>query len=135
LPTIYGEKEAQHRLIPYTIAAIKNNQPMQFTRGLQIRQYLYAGDIPAIVFDLILLGKKGVFNISGTETYSVREIVEIIYKFYGLEISEELFGKAERADVGMSNLQLNDSLLKSLLPSAKYTLFYDSLKYYDALII
>ncbi|MBF4470267.1 NAD-dependent epimerase/dehydratase family protein [Flavobacterium sp. HJJ] len=131
LPTIYGEKEAPHRLIPYVVTSIKNNKPMQFTQGLQVRQYLYVGDIPAIVFDLISLSKEGVFNISGTETFSVRQIIEMIYKFYGLEISEELFGKAERADVGMLNLQLDDSELKKILREVKYTRFIDSLKIYD----
>jgi nucleoside-diphosphate-sugar epimerase len=132
LPTIYGEKEATHRLIPYAVSCIKNNKPMQFTKGVQIRQYLYAGDIPAIIFDLVSLGKEGVFNISGAETYSVRQIVEMIYDFYGLECTEELFGKAERADLGMLNLQLDDSLLKSVSPEVNYTSFYDSLKYYDS---
>lgn len=132
LPTIYGEKEAAHRLIPYTVAAIKNMEPMQFTKGTQIRQYLYAGDIPAIVFDLIDKNCKGVINISGIETYTVRQIVEMIYSFYGIEITEELFGKAERTDVGMLNLQLDGSKLKSILPKAHYTTFKDSLKLYNA---
>lgn len=131
LPTIYGEKEALHRLIPYAVSSIKKSEPMQFTRGLQIRQYLYAGDIPKIIFDLVHMGKEGILNISGTETYTVREIVEMIYSFYGRKTSDDLFGKAERADVGMLDLQIDDSQLKKILPNIKYTKFIDSLKMYD----
>jgi nucleoside-diphosphate-sugar epimerase len=131
LPTIYGEKEAAHRLIPYAISSIKNNRQMQFTSGLQVRQYLYAGDVPKIVFDLVKMGKEGVFNISGNETFTVRKIVEMIYSYYALETSDDLFGKAERVDVGMLNLQIDDSKLKNILPSIEYTMFTDSLKIYD----
>lgn len=131
LPTIYGEKEAAHRLIPYAISSIKNNRQMQFTSGVQVRQYLYAGDVPKIVFDLVRIGKEGVFNVSGNETFTVRKIVEMIYSFYGLETSDDLFGKAERVDVGMLNLQIDDSKLKNTLPSLEYTMFTDSLKIYD----
>ena len=131
LPTIYGEKEAAHRLIPYAISSIKNNRQMQFTSGVQVRQYLYAGDVPKIVFNLVKISKEGVFNISGIETFTVRKIVEMIYSYYGLKTSDDLFGKAERVDVGMLNLQIDDSKLKSILPNVKYTKFTNSLKIYD----
>lgn len=131
LPTIYGEREAEHRLVPYTVSSIKRNESMQFTSGKQIRQYLYAGDVPRLIFELISLEKEGMYNLSGIETYSVRAIVEEIYKFYGLHTNEELFGKAERSDVGMENLQLNGTLVKLLLPDFKYSRFNEILKLYD----
>ena len=131
LPTIYGEKEAEHRLVPYTVSSIKRKEPMQFTSGKQIRQYLYAGDVPRIIFELIALEKAGIYNLSGIETYSVRALVEEIYKFYGLHTNEELFGKAERSDVGMQNLQLDGTLIKSILPDFKYNRFDEILKLYD----
>lgn len=131
LPTIYGEKEASHRLIPYTVASIKKNEAMKFTSGEQIRQYLYAGDIPKIIFQLISSECEGIFNLSGIETYSVRNIIEKIYRFYGLSVSEELFGKAGRDDVGMKNLQLDSSLIHSILPSFEYSRFDEILKLYD----
>ena len=131
LPTIYGEKEALHRLIPYAVSGIKNNKKMQFTSGIQVRQYLYSGDVASIIFDLFRLEKEGIFNISGIETYSVRKIVEMIYSFYGLETSDDLFGKAERGDIAMLNLQIDDAKLKSILPNIKYTNFNFLLKMYD----
>jgi len=131
LPTIYGERELEHRLIPYIIKSIKNKGIMQFTSGTQIRQYLYAGDVPRIIFELLRLENKKVYNIQGIETYSVRNIVEKVFSFYNMPISEELFGKAERSDVGMQDLQLDGSLVKSLLPDFNYKTFVEILKLYD----
>jgi len=131
LPTIYGEREAAHRLIPYMVNSIKNKENMQFTSGTQIRQYLYSGDVPEIVFKLMPLVNKGIYNLSGVETLSVREIVEKVYKFYNLKINEELFGKAEREDSGMQNLQLDGSIVKLKLPNFNYTTFIESLELYD----
>lgn len=131
LPTIYGEMEGKHRLIPYTISSIKENRPMQFTSGKQVRQYLFVGDVPKIIFELIAKKMEGIYNISGTETHSVREIVEMICDFYGLPTDDKIFGTAERYDIGMQNLQLDSSLIKNRLPNIQYTSFLESLKLYD----
>lgn len=131
LPSIYGEREAEHRLIPYTVSSLKKNLSMQFTSGKQIRQYLYAGDVPKIIFKLIFLKKEGIFNLPSAETYSVRILVEEIYKFYGINTNEELFGKAERADIDMQNLQLDSTIVKLLLPDFKYNKLNEILKLYD----
>ncbi|RXM48188.1 NAD(P)-dependent oxidoreductase [Flavobacterium sp. YO12] len=131
LPTIYGENEASHRLIPYTVSALKKNQDMQFTSGEQIRQYLYAGDVPKIVHELVLSKYSGIYNLAGEETYSVRNIIEKIYKFYDFPLDESLFGKAGRADVGMKNLQLDGTLIESIIPFFKYSKIEEVLKLYD----
>ncbi|MEY3811467.1 MAG: hypothetical protein RIT11_545 [Pseudomonadota bacterium] len=131
LPTIYGQMEAKHRLIPYLINGIKNNEKMQFTSGKQIRQYLYSGDVPEIVFSLLPLIDNGIYNLSGVETFSVRQIIENVFMFYNLQINEELFGKAERVDSGMQNLQLDGSVVQQKLPNFRYTKFLESLKLYD----
>lgn len=131
LPTIYGEREATHRLVPYMINSIKKKESMQFTSGKQIRQYLYAGDVPRIIFRLLPIGNQSIYNLSGVETYSVRDIVEQVCEFYHLQTNDDLFGKAERADVGMQNLQLDGALVKALLPNFNYTTFTETLKLYD----
>lgn len=131
LPTIYGESESAHRLIPYTVSSLKKNKKLQFTSGTQIRQYLYAGDIAKIIFELVSLQKNGIYNLSGIETYSIRGIIQEIYSFYGFSVTDDLFGKADRADVGMQNLQLDDSLIKSVLPDFRYSRFKEILELYD----
>lgn len=131
LPTIYGEREAEHRLVPYMINSIKKKESMQFTSGKQIRQYLYAGDVPRIIFELLPLLNERIYNLSGIETYSVRDIVEKVCEFYSIETNNDLFGKAERADAGMQNLQLDGTLVKKILPDFNYTTFSETLKLYD----
>ena len=131
LPTIYGEREGKHRLIPYTIIKIKQKEIPQFTNGNQIRQYLYVGDVPKIIMALVEQKKSGIYNIPGKEVYSIKKVVENIYEYYGFKINDELFGTTQRVDLGMQNLQLNGSLIDSVLPEFKYSKFHEILNKYD----
>lgn len=133
LPTIYGPGEAPHRLIPYTVNALKAGTPIQFTSGTQVRQYLYVGDVPPVIFDLVRAGvRSGIYNISGNETHTVREIVEKVFAYYGRTPSADLFGTAERADIGMADLQLDDTKLRGVLSRIEYTPLDRVLKQYES---
>jgi len=115
IPTIYGEDENPKRLIPYTIYAIRNGEPLHFTAGDQTRQYVYVGEVPAMLklaFDKSL--PSGMYNIQGKETLTVKEIVTLIHKAMGKEVPSDCFGTAERTDVGMKYLALNGAKLSSL---------------------
>ena len=116
IPTIYGEKENPLRLIPYTINAIRNNEPLHFTAGDQTRQYIYVGEVPAII-DLAY-GKQlpsGIYNIQGKDTLTVREIVTAIHKHFGKDVPDDCFGSAKRVDVGMKYLALDGTKLKNAI--------------------
>ena len=115
IPTIYGEGENPKRLIPYTIYAIRNGEPLHFTAGDQTRQYVYVGEVPAMLklaFDKSL--PSGMYNIQGKETLTVKEIVTLIHKAMGKEVPSDCFGTAERTDVGMKYLALDGAKLSSL---------------------
>ena len=128
LPTIYGPLESCHRLIPYTINALRNGDTLQFTSGIQLRQYVYVGDIPKIIFSN---ERSGIYNIGGSEIYSVKEIVEKIHNMFGVVMNSSIFGKLNRVDVGMKNLKLNDSkLLSALNNSFEYTAVDEIIKLY-----
>lgn len=131
LPTIYGEQESSHRLIPYTIKAIKNNTELNFTSGDQTRQYLYIDDVAILMFQCIEKSALGIYNISGFDTYTVKEIVKRIFEFYNKPFTEEVFGKTLRNDVGMVNLQIDSSKLYGIIHDFKYTHFSESIKKYD----
>lgn len=131
LPTIYGDGESTHRIIPYTINALKKGISQSFTSGYQIRQYLYAGDIPKILIDLFKINYCGILNLSGVDTFSIRQLVETIYHNFGGSLDISIFGKEDRGDVEMKCLQLDSSLLNSLLPNIKYTLLSEALKFYE----
>lgn len=129
LPTIYGEQEAPHRLIPYTINAIKSNSTIEFTSGDQIRQYIYIDEIADILlcaYDENL--SSGVYNIAGTETLTVKELVTALFSKFDTVLPDSVFGKAQRVDTGMKILQLNGDKLASAIkfkPTIKILDVYD----------
>lgn len=116
IPTIYGEAENPQRLIPYTINAIKNGEPLHFTAGDQTRQYVYVDEVPRLI-ELSFEKKlpSGMYNIQGKETLTVKEIVTFIHKAMGREVPENCFGTAQRTDVEMKYLALDGTRLTSFI--------------------
>lgn len=133
LPTIYGEYESAHRLIPYTLNALKTKAELQFTSGEQIRQYIYIDDILEIIrkaYDYSI--SSGVYNIPGVETLSVKELVSSLFKIYSREIPDSLFGKVKRVDIGMKILKLDGMKLTKLIdyqPSTKILDVHDRYRF------
>lgn len=129
LPTIYGELESSHRLIPYAITALKTNSELEFTAGDQIRQYIYIDEIANIIMHSINRDiSSGVYNVAGTESLTVKELVTNLFNVFNKEIPESVFGKAKRTDTGMKILQLDGSKLYSAIdynPSIKILDVYD----------
>jgi nucleoside-diphosphate-sugar epimerase len=116
LPTIYGEFEATHRLIPYTIDMLKTNGSLTFTSGDQVRQYIYIKEFIQMVFMAIEKDvDQGVYNVSGAETLTVKQIVSKLFALFKIEMPENVFGKVERLDSGMKILQLDGSKLQKAI--------------------
>ena len=113
IPTIYGEAENPKRLIPYTINAIRNGEPLHFTAGDQTRQYVYVDEVPRLI-ELSFEKKlpSGMYNIQGMETLTVKDIVTLIHKAMGKEVPNDCFGTAQRTDVGMKYLALDGEKLR-----------------------
>lgn len=116
IPTIYGAGENPKRLIPYVVNAIKNDEELHFTAGDQVRQYVHVSEVPRIL-DLALSKTlpSGVYNIQGSETLSVKEIVTKIHHAMGKEVPAGCFGSVQRADAGMKYLALDGSKLKNAI--------------------
>lgn len=126
LPTIYGEQESPHRLIPYTINALKTNADIEFTSGEQVRQYIYINEIAEIIMHTINKNiSSGVYNVAGTEVLTVKQIVTNLFKVFNRAIPESVFGKAKRTDTGMKILQLDGSKLYNAID------YYPSIKIID----
>ncbi len=129
LPTIYGEFESNHRLIPYVIDSIKNKKKLKLTSGVQIRQYIYVDEIAEIIFKSF--NKKidtGVYNIEGSETLTVKELVTNLHKLFKQNLSNEIFGKVNRTDTGMKILLLDGAKLYKTInytPRIKISDVYD----------
>ncbi|MDR0865188.1 MAG: NAD(P)-dependent oxidoreductase [Candidatus Symbiothrix sp.] len=129
LPTIYGENESSHRLIPYTIQALRNNTEIQFTSGEQVRQYIYIDEIIQIIESAVENKMtSGIYNISGTETLTVKELVSILFNVFNKSLTESVFGKVQRTDIGMKILKLNGNKLYESInykPTIKIIDVYD----------
>lgn len=112
LPTIYGPGENPKRLIPYTIDAILNKKELHFTSGEQVRQYVYVGDIPNVLF--MSIEKKlpsGIYNIANSEILTVRELIKNIHEYFGQKLDVSYFGSTLRKDTQMKYLVLDDNKL------------------------
>ena len=116
IPTIYGAGENPKRLIPYVVNAIRNDEELHFTAGDQVRQYVHVSEVPRIL-DLALSKNlpSGVYNIQGSETLSVKEIVTKIHHAMGKEVPAGCFGSVQRADAGMKYLALDGTKLKNAI--------------------
>lgn len=131
IPTIYGEGENPKRLIPYTINAIRNGEPLHFTAGDQTRQYVYVGEVPAMLklaFEKRL--PSGMYNIQGKETLTVKEIVTLIHNIMGKGVPSDCFGTAERTDVGMKYLALDGRRIKEIIGFASSISIVDVISRY-----
>lgn len=131
IPTIYGAGENPKRLIPYVVNAIKNDEELHFTAGDQVRQYVHVSEVPRIL-DLALSKSlpSGVYNIQGSETLSVKEIVTKIHHAMGKEVPAGCFGSVQRADAGMKYLALNGTKLKNAIGFEAEKRIEESLKDY-----
>lgn len=131
IPTIYGAGENPKRLIPYIVNAIRNDEELHFTAGDQVRQYVHVSEVPRIL-DLALSKNlpSGLYNIQGSETLSVKEIVTKIHHAMGKEVPEGCFGSVQRADAGMKYLALDGTKLKNAIAFEAKMRIEDSLKNY-----
>ena len=131
LPTIYGPGENPKRLIPYTINAIKNGEELHLTSGNQVRQYLYVDNVASVLASAYEASlPSGIYNIEGTDTFSVRQIVELIFASFNHPLPDNCFGEIERFDEGMKYLSLDGIKLKSILHSKNFVPIKDVINLY-----
>lgn len=131
IPTIYGAGENPKRLIPYVVNAIRNDEELHFTAGDQVRQYVHVSEVPRLLH-LALRNNlaSGLYNIQGSETLTVKEIVTKIHHAMGKEVPEGCFGSVQRADAGMKYLALDGTKLKDAIGFEAEKRIEESLKDY-----
>jgi dTDP-D-glucose 4,6-dehydratase len=78
-----------------------------------VRQYVHVSEVPHIL-DLAIQKHlpSGIYNIEGKETLTVKEIVCLIHQTLGIEVPDDCFGSAQRADVDMKYLALDGTKLR-----------------------
>jgi nucleoside-diphosphate-sugar epimerase len=112
LPTIYGETEQKHRLLPYILSSILNKKNIHLTSGEQIRQYLHEEDFAKVLLDNILNNNisSGIYNFPAAETLSVKDIALKVLNYFNLPHTHINFNTKHRLDLSMKILKLKKSV-------------------------
>lgn len=114
LPSIYGKNENQNRLIPYIIESLENEKELELTAGTQIRQFLHIKDVCSFIITLCKENvEKGVYNISPDNQNVVKDVVSVIFKYFGKDPNNSL-GKIHKQDESMQVILLDNSKAKAL---------------------
>lgn len=137
LPNIYGENENKQRLIPYLVQQIKSGKEIEMGSGDQVRQYLYVNEI-SIFFKSFLSKNKnlrGIYNLSGNELISIRQIVEQLIDYskeFSVNIPEVSFNQVMKQDAAAPYLALNGEKSKQELEWHPTTTIADIIPEYFA---
>jgi len=76
-----GTKEKDDRIINILVErAIKRNKVFIHDQGKEIRSYLYIKDAIIILLNILLYGKKEVYNVAGEEKISIKKLGQLIAK-------------------------------------------------------
>jgi nucleoside-diphosphate-sugar epimerase len=82
---LYGPFEDPRRLVPSVIRALLRGEPVDVTRGLQVRDFLHVRDVGAAVVAAALGDLEGVVNIGSGDPVTVRDVVSTIESVIGCE--------------------------------------------------
>lgn len=142
--SVYGPYEEPVRLVPSTITKCLRNEKLEFTQGMQKRDFIYTSDVEDAY--LAMLNRpdlKGeILNIGTGTQYTVKEIVGAIIKEAKTE-SEPLWGARPTkqfesfnwvADMAKTHKLLGWKAKSGLNDGIKHTVAWmrDNLKYYEA---
>lgn len=107
LTNIYGAGENHQRLFPYIIQSVAQNQSMEFTSGIQQRQYTHVNDVARFLQQTLSSQQSGLFNLTAPTVSSVRSVIETV-----LELAEEHFGHLPAVSFG--SISKRDERMKYL---------------------
>jgi nucleoside-diphosphate-sugar epimerase len=74
----YGPFEDRRRLVPYVIETLSRGEPVQVTKGLQVRDFLHVRDVGSAIASIALADVEGVVNVGSGQPVTVRQIVSTI---------------------------------------------------------
>jgi nucleoside-diphosphate-sugar epimerase len=80
---LYGPFEDRRRLVPAVMDALLQGQPVDVTRGTQVRDFLHVADVGAALAAVALSDLTGVVNVGSGKPVTVREVVATIESFVG----------------------------------------------------
>lgn len=131
----YNDIKPGTRLIPYTlqylIANKKGNNPEEprFSSGVQTREFILMEDIKNVLDTAIKKNmRSGIYNVGGGDYMSIRNLIERIFKVYGVECKDSYFGSVVRRDVDVKSMRLDASKLKHAIDYLPNTKIEDIIK-------
>jgi nucleoside-diphosphate-sugar epimerase len=75
--TPYGPGDSLQRLIPSLVAAFSAGRPIDVTDGSQVRDFIYAPDVAALLVRLVAASTAtGAFNVGTGRGIAVRQVIE-----------------------------------------------------------
>lgn len=124
LPNMFSEDDLKPgtRLVPYVLKYLqdyKAGRPTEipsFSAGTQTRQYITLEEV------MIVLTKtldkhiaSGIYCIGGGEFFSIRNLIERLFKLYDVPCKDEYFGKEVRRDGDIKSLRIKGDKLKAAI--------------------
>ena len=124
LPNMFSEDDLKPgtRLVPYVLKYLqdyKAGRPTEtpsFSAGTQTRQYITLEEV------MVVLSKaldkhiaSGIYCIGGGEFFSIRNLIERLFKLYDVPCKDEYFGKEVRRDGDIKSLRIDGSKLKEAI--------------------
>ena len=124
LPNMFSEDDLKPgtRLVPYVLKYLqdyKAGRPTEipsFSAGTQTRQYITLEEV------MLVLNKaldkhiaSGIYCIGGGEFFSIRNLIERLFKLYDVPCKDEYFGKEVRRDGDIKSLRINGDKLKAAI--------------------
>lgn len=124
LPNMFSEDDLKPgtRLVPYVLKYLqdyKAGRPTEipsFSAGTQTRQYITLEEV------MVVLNKaldkhiaSGIYCIGGGEFFSIRNLIERLFKLYDVPCKDEYFGKEVRRDGDIKSLRINGDKLKAAI--------------------
>lgn len=137
LPNMFSEDDLKPgtRLVPYVLKYLqdyKAGRPTEtpsFSAGTQTRQYITLEEV------MVVLSKSfekqipsGIYNIGGGEFFCIRNLIERLFKLYGVPCKNDYFGKEVRRDGNIRSLKLDGSKLKAVIDYLPNTTIEDLFK-------
>lgn len=124
LPNMFSEEDLKPgtRLVPYVLKYLqdyKAGKPTEvpsFSAGTQTRQYITLEEVMIVISkSLEKQIPSGVYNIGGGEFFSIRNLIERLFKLYGVPCNDDYFGKEVRRDGDIKSLQINGKKLEAAI--------------------
>lgn len=124
LPNMFSEDDLKPgtRLVPYVLKYLqdykagRSTETPSFSAGTQTRQYITLEEV------MVVLSKaldkhiaSGIYCIGGGEFFSIRNLIERLFKLYDVPCKDEYFGKEERRDSDIKSLRIKGDKLKAAI--------------------